>query len=101
MGGKVRTPTIARAHVGTRPVAYHLRMSVARVRVKRTFETSVTIEMHATGLRTNVKHEITLSMIAATRGAMIIMALTMTRPTDVVLRLEDAMKGGSSLSLVI
>jgi hypothetical protein len=38
---------------------------------------------------------------ATMRGTMIIMALTMTNPTNIILWLEDAMNGESSLSLTI
>jgi hypothetical protein len=57
---------------------------------------SFAIEMHAAGSRTATKSDITLSVNAAMRGTMIIMAPTMTNLTNVVLRLEGAMKGGSS-----
>jgi hypothetical protein len=54
--------------VGTQPLAYHLRVSAIRVRVKRIFEMSFAIEMHTTGSRTVTKNEITSSAIAAMRG---------------------------------
>jgi hypothetical protein len=52
--------------------------------------------MHATGSRTITKNEITPSANATMKATMIIMALTMSNPIDVVLRLEDVMKGDQS-----
>jgi hypothetical protein len=101
IGGEVRTSTIARAYVGTQPVAYHLRVSVARFKMKGTYMMSFAIETHATGSRIVTKNKITSSVNDTMRGTMIIMALTMTSPTNIVLRLEDTMKRESSLSLMI
>jgi hypothetical protein len=93
MGGEVRTLTIAKAHVGTCPTAYHLWVSAARFMVKRTYGTSFTIEMHVAGFRTVAMSEITSSVNTAMRGTMNTMAPTMTIPTDIALQLEDIMKG--------
>jgi hypothetical protein len=76
-------------------------MSTTKVRVERTCGTSFVPETCVTGSRTIAKNEIALSANAAMRGTMISMALTKTNPTDVVLRLEDITKEGSSLSLTI
>jgi hypothetical protein len=54
--------------------------------------------MHVIGLRTGTKNEVMLSMSDTMRETMIVMALTTTSPTSIILRLEDAIKGGSSLS---
>jgi hypothetical protein len=99
-GVKVRTPTTARAHAGTRQVAYHLWVSTAGIGMKGTCTTSFTTVVHTTRLRTGAKNEIVLNANDTKRGTMIIMALTMTNPTGIILWLEDAMKRGSSLSLV-
>jgi hypothetical protein len=64
--------------------------------MKRTCGTSFATETHATRLRTVTKNKIAPSVNVAMRGTMIIMALTMTSPTNVVLRLEDAMKGNQA-----
>jgi hypothetical protein len=64
--------------------------------MKRTCGTSFATETHETRLRTVTKNKIAPSVNAAMRGTMIIMALTMTSPTNVVLRLEDAMKGNQA-----
>jgi hypothetical protein len=66
-----------------------------------TFGTSCIPGTHAIGSRTVTKNEIALNTSAATRGTTINMALTMINLTDVILRLEDVMKEGSSLSLAI
>jgi hypothetical protein len=97
MGGEVRNPTTTKARVGTQPAAYHLQVSTAKVRVKRTYGTSFAIETHAVGLRTVAKSEIALSTSAVMIGTMISMASTMTSLTDTVLRLEDTMKGDQAL----
>jgi hypothetical protein len=52
--------------------------------------------MHVTGSRTITKNEITPSANATMKATMIIMALTMSNPINVVLRLEDVMKGDQS-----
>jgi hypothetical protein len=92
--------TIDRVHVGNQPVAYCLlQRSATRVRVERTFGTSFIPEMCVTGLRIVTKNEIALSVNVTTRGTMITMALTMTRAPPP--RLEDVMKGVSSISLMI
>jgi hypothetical protein len=101
MRGEVRTLTIAGAHVGTQPAAYGPWVSVARVRVKRTFGMSFATEMHTTWSKTVAKNEVLPNVNATMRGTMIIMALTMTNPTNIILWLEDAMNGESSLSLTI
>jgi hypothetical protein len=99
---EVKTLTIARARVGTRLVAYRsLWMSASRVMVQRTFRTSFVQGIYVTGSRTVTKNKIAPNVNTVMRGTMIIMALTTTRPTDVVLWLEDVMKWGSSLSLTI
>jgi hypothetical protein len=101
MGGEVKTLTITKAHMGTQPATYHLQVSMARVKVKRTYRTSFAIETHTTGSRTTAKSEIVPSANATMTWTMIIMNPTMTNLTDTILRLEDAMKGGSSPFLVI
>jgi hypothetical protein len=68
--------------------------------MKGTCTMSFTTEMHATGLKTGTKNKIVSSVNDAMRGTMVIMALIMTSPTSTVLQLRDAMKGGSSLSLM-
>jgi hypothetical protein len=99
-GGKVRTLTIARAYVGTRPATYRsLWMSVARVRVERTFGMSFIPGKHVTELRTVAKNEITPSATVAMKGTMITMALTMTSLLDVILQLEGIMNGGDQFFL--
>jgi hypothetical protein len=54
--------------------------------------------MHVTGLKIGAKNETAWSMNDARKGTMITLALITTNPTDTILRLEDAMKGGSRLS---
>jgi hypothetical protein len=76
-------------------------MSTAGVRVERISGMSSIPGMLVTGLRTVAKTEIALSTSATTRGTMIIMALIMTSPPDVVLRLEIVTQEESSLSLPI
>jgi hypothetical protein len=49
--------------------------------------------MHAIGLKTGAKSETASSTNDIIEGTMITMALTMTSPTDTVLRKEDTMRG--------
>jgi hypothetical protein len=78
---------------GDSVAAYHLPVSMARVRMKRTYGTSSATEMHATGSKIVAKNEIALSTNVVKRGTIIIMALTTTSQTGVILRLKDTMKG--------
>jgi hypothetical protein len=68
-------------------------LSTADIEMKEACATSFAIEMHVTGMKTGVKSEIASSVNGAMRGIMITMAPTMTNPTVIALRLEDAMKG--------
>jgi hypothetical protein len=68
-----------------------------QVRVKKIYETSFTTETPMTELRTTAKSGTAPSANAVTRGTLIIMAPTTTSPTDIMLRLEDAMKGGGGI----
>jgi hypothetical protein len=73
-GGEVRTPTITRARVGTRPVAYRSPwISATKIRVVRIFGTSFVPRMLAAVSRIVPKTKITPIVSTAMRGTMIIM----------------------------
>jgi hypothetical protein len=95
----VRTLTTAGACTGTRLAAYHLWLSAARITTTGTCTSLLAIEMHTTILKTGTKNEIVSSANDIMRRTMIIMDLITTSPIGTVLWLEDAMKGGSNLSL--
>jgi hypothetical protein len=75
-------------------------MSMARVRVEKTFKTFFVPGTHAIGSRTIAETQTGPIACAAMRGTMISIAPTKTSLPDVVLRQEATMREESRLSLV-